>query len=157
MNSFVTLRSTFQCLDDGLSQLSEVVSEKQLVSLSDHMIRFAEDLKAQKAERIKDLVVNGPRIFYEMGELVVVLLREREEKYFCLRGRLIELDSTKDEAVRERYRLNDPADEDGQTYFLKVLPTEYEKWEYGIYVKKAEWLTLKEKFAKAKLEEFGNM
>jgi hypothetical protein len=154
MNSFDTLRSAFQCLDNGLSRLSHAVSDDSLVSLSDQMICFAEDLKAKKAERIKDLAENGPRAFFECGELVIVLLREGKEKHICFGEWWVKFASTNDETVRKELGLEGPAEEDGQTYFLNVLPRDFGQSAHGIRLPKAEWLILKEKVAKAELAEF---
>ena len=51
-----------------------------LVDLSDKILSLANTLKSQKAERIKNLIEHGPRVFYELGKLVIVLLRNGEEK-----------------------------------------------------------------------------
>jgi hypothetical protein len=119
-----------------------------MVYISDTLISLAKDLKAQKDERIKDLVENGPRAFYEQDELFVVLLREGEERYIRFGEHSIEFVSSDKDEDRHRYCLVDPPDEDGFTYFFLMRKN-------AIWVSKAEWLILQKNVEEANRKEFG--
>ena len=155
MNSLDTIRFLHQVADDGLSQILQNFSEAYLANLSDKILSLAEKLKAKKEERIKDLIENGPRVFYELGKLVIVLLREGEEKYHCFGKQCVELDSD-GEIVRRRFRLAGKADENGQMYFVKVFSSEYGQGEDGGWVSNNEWIGLQERLIAAEKKEFGD-
>ena len=126
------------------SSKSGFVSHDDMNYLSSEIAQLAKQLKDEEHDRIKDLVRNGPRVFYENGELNIVFLRGGKERFVRVGHNQILFMSTCDESIISLYGLDISDIEDEMHYYLKVVP--FRGSPYGISVDMEEWKILKAMF-----------
>ena len=102
--------------------------------------QLAGELKEREEACIKDLVTNGPRVFYENGYLNILLLRNGKPHRVGEGSLLIQFCSTDDDKIRSALQLDVAPDDDGQTYYINVGTLCQEPMAIGLT--KTEWMLL---------------
>ena len=139
MNALPTLRSLYDTVKNTKGWLVEpFLSEKELASIADKIIREAEGLQRLKAERIADLEKNGPKVYFELETLCITLLRDGKEVFYDFIESCAMVCATNKPEILRQLRIVGPPDESGMTYYIGVRPEDYETATYGIYITKAE-------------------
>ncbi len=126
------------------SSKSGFVSHDDMNYLSIEIAQVAKQLKDQEQDRINDLVRNGPRVFYESGELNIAFLRGGKERIVRVGHNQIMFMSTCDERIISLYNLDISDIEDEMHYYIKVVP--FTGSPYAISVDMEEWKILKSMF-----------
>jgi hypothetical protein len=128
--------------------------ERALMGMEKVVIDFARQLTVAREERLEKLKLDGPRVYYTEGELNVVLLRDGKEEHHNFAECYVSVVKTNTDKVCEEFKLTDPPDEDGYTYFIRATRTEVSKErEYGIQVSKKEAIIIRDAM-KAELEDY---
>jgi hypothetical protein len=115
--------------------------------------------------------MNSPKVYFDNGDLIVVLIRKDKEELINL-GQfrtedvdMIDLDEidllqircTKDINEINRLKLDGPPDKDGFTHYIYGMPA-YDAYDtFGIFLTKEEADIIPKKIADAMLSEYGVM
>ena len=131
--------------------------EKALAGMENAVIDYARQLVEARAERLEKLKTDGPRVYYTEGEMNVILLRNGKEEHHnfteCYLS-VVSVVKTNVDKVREEFKLTDPPEEDGYTYFIRATRTEGSKEiGYVIQVTKKEAIVIRNAM-KAGLEDY---
>ena len=151
--------TTFAIIDKAKTLLNyrEFHSLESAARFGDRIIELAEELVLAKAARIAKLETEGPGVFYNFGELNIVLLRDGEEKFITFGEYSEQIVRTNDPAEIVEFNLEGPPDEDGFTYFIHASPGDYGQVPWGVYISKKEAVILKKKITEAATDEFADV
>lgn len=124
-----------------------------LSHMSSRIQIYAQRLKKLEEEEIKDLIENGPKIFGDLHEPTITLLREGKPEHINFGEYSVSIGKTDDREICRELRVKFCPDDNGFTYFIHARATDYGQVSFGIWLSKGEAVILTKKLKELEDEE----